>query len=99
MPPRPQDPAGVWTVLMDHAGNRSSKGGIALAIDPRGAGVLAQVDPRGGSPGSWILHQLWALHTGTWAGRFSQGLTVLAGLLVPSLFVSGVLLWWRRTHP
>ena len=99
LPPRPQDPTGVWTVLMDHAGNRSSKGGIALAIDPRGAGLLAQGDPRGGSAGSWILNQLWALHTGTWAGRFSQGLTVLAGLLVPSLFVSGVLLWWRRTHP
>ena len=99
LPPRPKDATAPWTVLMDHPGNRSSKGGIAVAIDPRGAGVLAVLDPRGASPGGWILNQLWALHTGTWAGRLSQILTVLAGLLVPTLFVSGVLLWWRRTHP
>ena len=99
LPPRPKDEHATWTVLMDHPGNRSSKGGIALAIDPRGAGVLARVDPRGASPGGWVLNQLWALHTGTWAGRCSQVLTVLGGLLVPTLLISGVRLWWRRTHP
>jgi uncharacterized iron-regulated membrane protein len=99
LPPRPKDATAPWTVLMDHPGNRSSKGGIAVAIDPRGGGVLAVLDPRGASPGGWILNQLWALHTGTWAGRSSQILTALAGLLVPTLLISGVLLWWRRTHP
>lgn len=99
LPPRPKDADAPWTVLLDHPGNRSAKGGITLAIDPRGAGVLAVVDPRVASPGGWILNQLWALHTGTWAGRASQVLTVLAGLLIPLLLISGVCLWWRRTHP
>lgn len=93
----------VIRVWFDHPGNFDhDSGAISVRIDPVTAEAVHIDDPRGGSPGRWLLANQWALHTGwfgssgSWWGLFARVVWIVAGIAITSLGVTGVGVWYHR---
>ena len=78
--PGEMHPNGVNTVFLDAASGR-----VLGVQDTR----VAPLDQR-------AMFLRYPLHTGEWGGLFSKALAVAVGLLLPTLWVSGVIMWARR---
>ena len=77
--------------------------GFYLAIPgPFGGVVDAVSDPEaflGERPGDAVLRGLVQLHFGHWNALALQFVWVAVGLVPVVLFVTGVIVWWRRREP
>ena len=90
-------------VAFDFPGNGDHRaGGVVVQVD-RITGKPAFIDdPRGRSPGGWLLSRQWSFHAGRWGSSASFGGTVariawiLGGLGIAGLAVSGAALRLRR---
>lgn len=72
-------------------------GKTILWFAPGGSAVVAEQNPDH-DPASWflLLEGSWSLHSGRLFGVFGQTIIAVGGLLTVLLWITGLLIWYRR---
>jgi len=92
----PAGPRGAYRVTLREAGDTSPRSGTMVFIDPRSGATLLRADrPTRTSGDEFILWQR-TLHEGSAFGIPGRTITLLGGLLPPTLMVTGLLMWLRK---
>jgi uncharacterized iron-regulated membrane protein len=95
--PPHEDPAGAFRVWLARPGEANWRYGESEAwVDPGCPRVLALRDGRERTAGERFKLAMLPVHDGTYLGPAGEALVLLAGLLMPVLYVTGVAVWWRR---
>jgi uncharacterized iron-regulated membrane protein len=95
----PEDSRDVFTVRKRRPGEWRREGSNHLHVDPLTGDLLRSDLHAERSAAQRVLRAMFPLHVGTFGGWVTQLLWVLLGLVPAVLFVSGVLMWWRRLRP
>lgn len=77
-------------------GEEHPNGKSFVHVDPATARVLAVENGTQAPRGARWYSVLYPIHIGVLGGTITRVLTVLVGLSLPLLAVSGALVWWRR---
>ncbi len=93
----PSDREDIFSVRKRLPGEWRTEGANHIHIDPASGQVLRADLHQARNPAQRALRALFPLHVGTFAGMPSRVLWLLLGLAPSVLFVSGFLLWRRRT--
>jgi uncharacterized iron-regulated membrane protein len=75
---------------------RGLMSGATVWLDPYSGAVLKQERKWAATPGPRTVHLLEDLHYGFYGGLATKLLYTFAGLMPTALFVSGLLMWWKR---
>lgn len=94
--PKHGDKTPVWKVVRLWPGHLSPRDGAVVELDPATGGIVSVQDPRVLDGGRLLLHQQLGFHVGWFAGPLGRVLWAVVGLVPPFLFVSGVVLWWKK---
>ncbi|SPP63722.1 PepSY-associated TM helix domain-containing protein [Nitrospira lenta] len=71
-----------------------------VAVDQYSGAILEVRDPTTRrSAGETFLDWQWPLHSGQAFGLAGRLLVCLSGLACPVIYVTGVLMWWRKRNP
>lgn len=93
----PMGPNGAFSVELRRPETDTRAGGTTIRVDRRCPRVLHVAAVEDMTAGETFKIWMWPLHTNLMLGWFGQALVFLAGLLLPLLFVTG-LLYWLRTR-
>lgn len=96
VPPRQDDAAATWRVVIAVPGTLTPRGGATVQLDRRSGAVLEVQDPRHMSLGGWLLTQHFGVHVGAWGGAVTKVLWILGGLVPVVLLATGLVLWRQR---
>jgi uncharacterized iron-regulated membrane protein len=92
----PAAPGQTFRVRQRLAGEPHPNGKSVVHVDPTTGRIVAVEDGTRAPRGARLYSVLYPLHTGVAGGWPTRVLAVLAGLSLPGLAVSGVLVWRRR---
>ncbi len=89
---------GVYLVSFtpDGADDAPGLGATRIFIDDSDGSVVARYVPGVGSSGDVFLQMQFPVHSGEVAGLPGRAVICVMGLVVATLSISGVLLWWRK---
>jgi uncharacterized iron-regulated membrane protein len=88
---------GVYAVYKRQPGEvRKSKGSSIAWVDQYRGDILHIRDPRTMSAGDRLLLWQFPLHNGEAFGLTGRIITLITGLSLPLLYVTGVFIWWRK---
>jgi uncharacterized iron-regulated membrane protein len=87
---------GNYTVSMHLPGDWRDEGDNRVLLDGRSAAVRGVELGRELTTASRVIDGMKSVHYGQFGGVPTRVLTVLVGLTFPLLFVTGIVLWWRR---
>ena len=91
----PNQPGANLFAQLEAPGSMQGAPTIRMTIDPAGHRVISVQNPSG-SFGEWLLGWMRAIHFGDACGLLWRALVFLAGLGLPTLAVTGSILWWMR---
>lgn len=91
----PQGANGVFRVSLREPGDRTSRSGTAVFVDPVTGGIVHRTERATRTAGDGFLLWQRLLHEGGWLGSVGGAVTFAGGLLPPLLMVSGLLMWLR----
>jgi uncharacterized iron-regulated membrane protein len=93
----PEDYRKYYEVNFSHAGNWNMRDGdTTVYVDPNCARVVDTIYGGKLSVGEAAKRSAAPIHNGLIFGTVGQIIVFLAGLALPILYVSGLILWWRR---
>lgn len=93
----PTAKAFAYTVrLRQPAETRVWSGVTAVVVDPRTGGVLDVYDPLAALLANRVADAAFSAHNGELGGVVGRILILLAGLALPTLYVTGLLAWARK---
>ena len=92
---RPQKKDAPFEILFERAGNGFLRGGT-LILDPYSGEVVRIERDSESSTGHKAMGLVEDLHVGTFGGVWSKLLYTISGFLPLGLFVTGLLMWWKR---
>jgi uncharacterized iron-regulated membrane protein len=93
----PTPAAPVYAVRLRQAEEVRVWSGVTLvSIDPASGRTLHVYDPVTAPLSNRLADAAFSLHSGEIAGVAGRVLLMLAGLMLPVLYVTGVLAWWRK---
>jgi len=92
----PTGPGGVYRISVREAGDRASRSGTVVFVDPRSSAILFRLDRSTRAPGDTFL--LWdrILHEGGAFGAAGRFVTFLGGLMPTFLVATGIIMWMRK---
>jgi uncharacterized iron-regulated membrane protein len=96
LPKSTKDPVSIRYYL---AGDLGSVGRNEIAMNASTAQVLAIRDASGLPPGARVQHAVMPIHYAEFGGLAIKILWSLAGIMPTVLFVTGLLLWFRKKVP
>ena len=94
----PNSPSAVVIAQFESAGSVRGPPPVRVTLDPAGHQIISVQDPDSGSFGEWLLGWMRAIHFGEAFGLPWRTLVFLTGLALPTLVVTGAILWWLRRH-
>lgn len=92
----PTTPGESFRVRKRVAGEQHPNGKSFVHVDPVTGAVLAVEDGSRAPRGARLYSILYPLHIGVLGGTATRLLALLVGLSLPTLAVTGALMWWRR---
>lgn len=92
----PTKPGETFRVRKRLPGEQHPNGKSFVHLEAATGRVLAVEDGSRAPRGARLYSLLYPLHIGIMGGLATRGLLVLVGLSLPTLAVSGALVWWRR---
>lgn len=93
----PEEDRKFFEVNFSSAGNWNVRDGdTTVYVDPNCAKVVGRIDGHALSAGEATKRATVPMHSGLMFGTVGQILVFLAGLALPILYISGLILWWRR---
>jgi uncharacterized iron-regulated membrane protein len=92
----PAGPRGAYRVNLREAGDASPRSGTMVFIDPRSGATLLRADRSTRRSGDEFILWQRILHEGSAFGIPGRIITLLGGLLPPTLMVTGLLMWLRK---
>ena len=92
----PTKPGETFRVRKRLAGEKHPTGNSFVHVDPATGHVLAVEDGTRAPRGARLYSILYPLHIGVLGGTATRLLAVLVGLTLPTLAITGALVWWRR---
>ena len=92
----PNQPGANVFAQLESPGSVEGAPYIRVTIDPAGHRVMSVQNPNAGSFGEWLLGWMRAIHFGDAFGLPWRALVFLMGLALPTLAVTGSILWWMR---
>jgi uncharacterized iron-regulated membrane protein len=92
----PTKPGETFRVRKRLPGEEHPTGKSFVHVDPATGHVLGVEDGTRAPRGARLYSILYPLHIGVLGGTATRLLAVLVGLSVPTLAITGALVWWRR---
>lgn len=93
----PTAKAFAYTIrLRQRQETRAWSGVTAVTVDPRTGGVLDVYDPLAAPLANRVADAAFSAHNGELAGLGGRVLILLAGLALPTLYVTGLLAWAQK---
>lgn len=93
--PNASDP--WYTIRVRRSGElRRVFGTTVVHVDPANGKVIASQDALAASPGTRLMADLYAVHTGEWGGVVTRLLAMTGGLWLAATALLGLTLWWTR---
>lgn len=93
----PAAPGQTFRVRQRLPGEQHPNGKSFVNVDPATARIVGVEDGARAPAGSKLYSILYPLHIGILGGTLTRVLAVLVGLSLPTLAVTGFLIWWRRS--
>lgn len=94
---RPSEKTPAYVIRLLQPGEvRSWSGTTSVTVDPATGRVLAAYDPLGAPFANRLYDAAFSIHNGELGGLFGRVLILLAGLALPTLYVTGLLAWARK---
>lgn len=82
--------------LLQMGETRYWAGTTTVAVDPATGAIVASFDALEAPLANRITDAFYPIHTGEIAGPLARGLVMVAGLMLPVLYVTGVMAWLRK---
>jgi uncharacterized iron-regulated membrane protein len=92
----PNQPGANVFAQLETPGSVEGAPNIRVTIDPAGHRLMSVQNPNSGSFGEWVLGWMRAVHFGDAFGWPWRALVFLTGFALPTLAVTGSILWWLR---
>lgn len=92
----PADKNGGYVVWMHLPSDWRDEGDNRVLIDGNSAMLLGVQLGRDMAPSSRVIEGATAIHYGQYGGVPTRVFAVLVGLTLPLLYITGMVLWWRR---
>ena len=92
----PTKPGDAFRVRKRLPGEEHPNGKSFVNVDPATGRVLAIEDGAHAPRGARLYSILYPLHIGVLGGTATRLLAMLVGLSLPTLAITGALVWWRR---
>jgi uncharacterized iron-regulated membrane protein len=95
----PKDSDGVFEVALRQPNEvQRSYGRTQVHIDRYTGNILKVVDPNHGSAADAFFAAQFPLHSGEALGMFGRWLVFVTGLTPAVLYVTGLVVWWRKSQ-
>lgn len=94
---RPSEKAPAYAIRLHQEGEvRAWSGTTTVTVDAGTGAVLAVYDPLTAPLANRLFDAAFPVHNGEIAGFSGRLMVMFAGLALPTLYVTGVLAWWRK---
>ena len=95
----PADATGVYAIQLQQPGDRNATyPGTFVWIDQYSGAILGLQDSTQFTLGKHFLHLQYPLHNGELLGRPGRLFIFILGFIPLTLYVTGILIWWKRRH-